>query len=245
MTGKRTKTEVARKRVLEFVVSRPGQSMKQISEELEIALSSVWTVLTQLEASGDVQARIDGAGRRKAKYYYPTGDAYKAQPAPAAVEAPPLTVSPMSLDATVKAFVEPLVSRIVDDVNTQVKAQLEARLAEALPAVMPAVSPKPVEPRVETKAKRRILIVGLLPQQAGLIQQEFHRELDLDFYQTTEHRNRLASKARHVDLVISMTKFIDHSVTETIRAAKANLRYCNGGLTALRDILTEEYANHD
>lgn len=241
--------------ILEFVQKNPGSTVADASEVIDTTPGSVDAsvrILVNKRLIQRVQSAPGGAKGRAPYKLYPFGyDATQSVSTPAAVlpVAHPAP-APLTIERTIQEFVSALVSQVTTQVTAQLHATLQAQVDDAIAkAVKSVVIPAPEKgiaagPTAPAPRKRRVLIVGLLPQQAGMIQQEFHRELDLSFYQTTEHRNRLASAAGHADIVISMTKFIDHSVTETIKAAKANLRYCNGGLTALRDILTEEYAHH-
>lgn len=84
-----------------------------------------------------------------------------------------------------------------------------------------------------TATKFRIAVVGLIESQAAHIAREFP-DLDIRFIMTslaTELRERVKS----MDRVIVMTKFVSHPIYYTLD--KAKLTHCNGGMSALREIL--------
>jgi hypothetical protein len=97
------------------------------------------------------------------------------------------------------------------------------------------------QPQEEKKHLRSVLIVGLLPAQAGQIQSEFHDCFDLRFWKD-ESADKLKAASHAADLVITFTSKISHWAEEIIQSTHATLIRSPGGMTRLREILTEIYS---
>lgn len=107
----------------------------------------------------------------------------------------------------------------------------------AVPPARPMVIHAP-EPAFESAPrKHKVLIVGLLPQQAGMISMEFSDALDLSFWKD-ESTSQLRNSARAADVVVLFTSKISHSHLETVKSVQTKVKQCPGGMTALRDMLT-------
>lgn len=145
-------------------------------------------------------------------------------------------------------------SSIADALFNNIKADLMARLAhlpDALPAPkedspmrnvtvpvpVPASAALPplanIFPAKEAPAKRpKILITGLLPQQAGTLAQAFGERLDLTFWKDGNYK-QLRQLAVSNELVLIHTGHDSHSTQETVKSAGGNYRLVSGGVTAL------------
>lgn len=85
----------------------------------------------------------------------------------------------------------------------------------------------------------KVLVVGLLPQQAGLIQTEFGDVFELDFFK--EGRPHILSTAVAMsDCTVLMTSKVSHWMSDTVKRS-VRVLYCNGGMSQLRDTLTTLY----
>lgn len=106
----------------------------------------------------------------------------------------------------------------------------------------PKHNPEPTqEPR---EAGRRVLIIGLLQSQSEVIQKEFGNCFKLKFMLTQDARGRdFINACRFVDVVITMVRFIDHANSDAVKAAGVRLVMVNGGMSALKDKLTEMFVN--
>ena len=138
-----------------------------------------------------------------------------------------------------------LAKQIVAQVALNLQPLLQRELAQVIPQ-------QPVEiPQLEVKAlistqtapKRERLptvgIVGLLPQQAGLIATEFGEVFDLRFW-NNESNSSLKSMGIACEVVLC-TKWCSHSTTETLASVGANWRKVTGGMNELRTTLTALY----
>ena len=139
-----------------------------------------------------------------------------------------------------------LAKQIVAQVALNLQPLLQRELAQVIPQ-------QPVEiPQLDVKAlistqtaqpKRERLstvgIVGLLPQQAGLIAMEFGEVFDLRFW-NNESNSSLKSMGIACEVVLC-TKWCSHSTTETLASVGANWRKVTGGMNELRTTLTALY----
>ena len=138
-----------------------------------------------------------------------------------------------------------LAKQIVAQVALNLQPLLQRELAQVIPQ-------QPVEiPQLDVKAlistqtapKRERLptvgIVGLLPQQAGLIATEFGEVFDLRFW-NNESNSSLKSMGIACEVVLC-TKWCSHSTTETLASVGANWRKVTGGMNELRATLTALY----
>ena len=97
------------------------------------------------------------------------------------------------------------------------------------------------EPKV---SKKRVLIAGLLPQQAGMIQSEFGEVFDLAFWKD-ESLQALKHRAEAAQVTITFTSKIGHAAESAIKATSTEYHRCVGGMTSLRDMLTRMYVEND
>ncbi len=90
--------------------------------------------------------------------------------------------------------------------------------------------------------RQRVLIVGLLPQQAREIEADFSDLINLSFVGSDENKDRLQNKLANVDVVVVMTKFVSHSHSDIVKK-HSNVVNINGGLTSLKDHLLHAVCN--
>ena len=146
----------------------------------------------------------------------------------------------------VKRLAEGLASQISAQVMVELHSRLQHDLASIIPTKvalpeLPALihPPAPSEPPREKKHK--VLVMGLLPQQAGLISQEFGDVFSLNFWKNESH-SALRNMAGAADTVMAMAGFVSHADVEAVEAVrKAKPAWVNGGMTSLRTALTELY----
>lgn len=96
--------------------------------------------------------------------------------------------------------------------------------------------PKPVGPTVAPKP--RVMVVGLLGQQAESVSKGFTQDMDLRFYGSDTQPRRLTEIASNSDYALVMTKFIGHPAEDAVRrGSPADFRRVNGGPTDLMRVL--------
>ena len=92
----------------------------------------------------------------------------------------------------------------------------------------------------ETKKLPSVLIVGLLPVQAGLVSTEFSDRLDLRFCDTN-NLNEMKRMAKVVDRVYLFSSKISHSAEDAVRSVNRNIVRTSGGLTRLKEVLQADF----
>lgn len=151
-----------------------------------------------------------------------------AAPAPAAQ--PSLNgflPSHASLDTMARQFAETIAATLVDRIMEAISLQLPAQLNAAVEQYKGGGKPKVDRPKV--------IIAGLLPQQAGLMVQEFGQSLDFAFIESQEASNskRIDALLASHDYVYAMTGFMSHSLDGKLKVAP-NFHRIPGGLSSLR-----------
>ena len=138
-----------------------------------------------------------------------------------------------------------LAKQIVAQVALNLQPLLQRELAQVIPQ-------QPVEiPQLDVKAlistqtapKRERLtkvgIVGLLPQNAGVISTEFHDKFDLKFWGGGSNAS-LKSLGISCEYVLC-TKWCGHKHVETLKSVGANTRFLPGGMESIRETLINMY----
>ena len=138
-----------------------------------------------------------------------------------------------------------LAKQIVAQVAINLQPLLQRELAQVIPQ-------QPVEiPQLDVKAlistqtapKRERLtkvgIVGLLPQNAGVISTEFHDKFDLKFWDGGSNSS-LKSLGISCEYVLC-TKWCGHKHVETLKSVGANTRFLPGGMESIRETLINMY----
>ena len=132
---------------------------------------------------------------------------------------------------------------------------ISGQLADALDATAGPPTTAPADPiaptdsgqagkaRADKAPKPRVLVVGLLNDQASMIEKEFRDCLDLRFLRAGAPSQAVRSAAASCDHIVCMTGFIDHPTDTLLRKAGATYHGVAGGMTRLRDTLTELYVS--
>lgn len=96
---------------------------------------------------------------------------------------------------------------------------------------------------VTAPGKRKVIICSLLPVQQELMRKEFGDCFDLRMFYRDQEK-ALTKAVNHGDLVILMGDFISHRVSQRIEGAGGKIELVMGGLTKLREKLTELYCDN-
>lgn len=124
---------------------------------------------------------------------------------------------------------------------------LQSPSAEPYPAVTRQRMPEPSKAtaKIDSPRLKRVLIMGLIPNQIQEVTNEFKGALDLRFWRTDQSANLLKSLSKQVDQTVIMTDFIAHSHEVLIKNASVPYVRQSGGISRLKDTLTHIYANDD
>lgn len=114
----------------------------------------------------------------------------------------------------------------------------ELSLSQAVPAL-------PERAADETQAasvtpQSQITIVGLLNDQAKMIESEFSDRFNLRFVSSGDQRaQRISALCKSSARMVVMTGFISHKTESVIHSSKGSLLRVNGGMTGLRRALDQ------
>lgn len=241
-----------------IVAANPGATSGTVAAHLSIARNRAGAALQYLFKHGRLHRELAGTTITNVPFYsyYPAAAKPSENVARASenvvkrrkASTPSRTpTNPASLD--LNALVENLATSLADTLAQQVAAKLKDKLMAQLATQLPALAAPPPqihapiinEPKV---SKKRVLIAGLLPQQAGMIQSEFGEVFDLAFWKD-ESLHALKSRAESAEVTITFTSKIGHAAESAIKTTSTEYRRCVGGMTSLRDMLTRMYVEND
>jgi hypothetical protein len=138
-----------------------------------------------------------------------------------------------------------LAKQIAASVVVSLQASLTHELASVIPQHVPPVKQLTLnlanlpEPSV---IKPRVGIVGLLPAQTDVIEKEFGDVFEIRYWKD-EGFVALKALGRASEVVL-VTKWCNHSATETLKSVGAKWRFVDGGLTELKTMLTALYVEN-
>lgn len=241
-----------------FVAENPGATSSAVAAHMSIARNRAGAALQYLFKHGRLHRELAGTTITNVQFYgyYPAA----AKPSENVVKASenvakprkaptPSRTQPNAPSLDLNALVEDLATSLADTLAQQVAAKLKDRLMAQLATHLPALAAPPPqihapiinEPRAQ---KRKVLIAGLLPQQAGMIQSEFGEVFDLSFWKD-ESLHALKARAESAEVTITFTSKIGHAAENAIKSTSTEYHRCVGGMTSLRDMLTRMYVEND
>jgi hypothetical protein len=146
-------------------------------------------------------------------------------------------------DALAKAIAQHVVSRVRQHLETQLQAILPPPAANPLPISIEQLAQRIAgnAPVADVAKKQTVLIAGLLPNQAGIIDREFGDVFDLRYYMIGQSMKQLAAMASTVDHVFTFTSKVSHAVEEIMVGKGHKIHRCSGGMTMLKDQLLKLY----
>lgn len=241
-----------------FVAANPGATSRVVAERVGVVRNRAGAALQYLFKHGRLHRELGGTTITNVPFYayYPTNRKPSENVTKASENVvkrrKASTPSRTRTNATtldLNALVENLATSLADTLAQQVAAKLKDKLMAQLATQLPALAAPPPqihapiinEPRTH---KKRVLIAGLLPQQAGMIQSEFGEVFDLTFWKD-ESLQALKHRAEAAQVTITFTSKIGHAAESAIKTTSTEYHRCVGGMTSLRDMLTRMYAEND
>lgn len=111
--------------------------------------------------------------------------------------------------------------------------------------VTPPPAPATKNPVPTVKARLpRIAVVGLLNDQKHMIEREFGDAFDLRMYDSDAAKGKgFSDVASNCRAVVVMTAFMNNGIESAVKAAGSRLVRVNGGMTGLRNTLTELFVS--
>lgn len=233
--------------IRQYVTTHPGKTCKEIAEALGIPIGTVSGTTTVEFKEGRMSRVLVGRTLSNAPVYgYAITDTETVVSTPeTVVSKPKRSAKPAVLDTLLDQFasniamslVERVKDRLIEELQSivpQVETQsrplleeIQARIAVAVPAV--------------ADKRKKVVIVGLLPSQAGHITNEFHDAFDLRFVESGDKPGRVKDAAKDADGVFLFSSKLGHHVEESLKSMGKPFTRIMGGMTQLRDALTAMY----
>lgn len=252
-------TMVTRKELVAFIKENPGATNADIAKHFALSASSASTRTGQLYKAGYVTRKGSSPNLRGNvvySYYAHTAAEGKtkverlhlAKPALAPTKTHDKPIEDLSLDSLVGDFVQSFANTLATSIVSQLKPRLEEELKRVLPAALPSPVTlqqpphKPVE--VIQKARLpRIGVTGLLPQQAGMIQQEFCDTFDITFWndRNGDGQGSLKAMGSGCEVVFYHVNHSAHTTELALKSVGAKIIHVNGGMSQMRDAITKYY----
>lgn len=219
-----------RDKIIFFIKNNPDSTSRQIADAYNLPIASVASVLLNSCNNGELIRTPTPPYKYRSK---------RDLIVPAPVESIPQQILATSTN------IDELAKSIALELATKIKEYLMQELADLLPTqphltdiIGKTIVTSPKKVRLST-----VVIIGLLPYQAGLIQQQFHDAFDLRFWKD-ESATQLKSLCKNADYVIAFTRKIGHQSTDIVNSVRPDCITVMGGMTKLKDKLLEIHGNH-
>lgn len=239
----------------EFICKNPGATNVEIANALSLDATRVAAL------TGQMCKPTAGAGPRLRREEHPTRKASGNRPIythfATDVTFAKRTREREVIQKPVSAKVQPLpqIGNLIDTIGKQIANQIVESVGKHLAVQLALVIPEqpaqqfdlvqylkeaivPVKQEQPVARAPRVTIVGLLPQQAGMISSEFGQFYDLSFWKE-EGVDRLKSLCKNADHIITFSGKLGHQVENTIRSTNREFKRVMGGMTELRRVLNE------
>lgn len=152
------------------------------------------------------------------------------------------------------AIVEEVGKNLAGQIINVLEASLKKWLTEQLTALVSANAPsyltlskseppsKPEQKQIVNKLPK-VCVCGLMPQQAGMIQTEFHQTFDLTFWNNKQgdSNESLLAHGKNCEAVFLHIDHSAHHIENTLKSVRAKIVKVPGGMTAMRDALTNYF----
>jgi hypothetical protein len=244
---------MTRQELLAFIAAFPGTSNKQIATRFDTTTAYAATRTKQAFDAGYTRRKVIGHTATGSEIYgnYVVDAAKVGMPKKerkaAQTASTPKSVGERLENGGIGEMIQNLSDAIAKQIASSVVVSLQASLTRELASVIPQHVPPvkqltlnlanlPPEPAV---IKPRIGIVGLLPAQVDIIEKEFGDVFEIRYWKE-DGTAALKAIGRACELVL-VTKWCNHSATETLKSVGAKWRMVDGGLTELKTMLTALY----
>lgn len=219
-----------RERVLEFIAnSEKPVSSFEISNGTQITKQYVLTILT---TSFGVRPGLRRTGLPR-EYKYSIEEKYKklytrtikakVVEEPKVVEQPKINIENLVQSIDLDLLADKIANILVDKLAERlgIKGDYNHTL-----------------PKIERKKKlKTITVAGLLPNQAGMIQEEFCNKFDVRFWTKDQSAQQLKIMAKGSDHVIAFVSKMGHWADKIISENSTDFTRVSGGMTQLRKCL--------
>lgn len=256
------RVSVSDQEILQFVKNHPKCSYIEIATHFKASHSSIFAktkklcedgllvscrVLSDRSVRSRTVFRLSDAGVLKTTHVAERKEIIPAKPEE------PVSKSPKPNSNSINVVVDDIARVLVDAIISRAKELLAVELTKIMPDVkQPSLSNLPTidelfarfKDRVEEKStKTKITIVGLMPNQAGVISRDLGDVFDLQFWNDDDGFDKLKAMCKGSKKVLLHTKHTSHSIQDTIKSTGAELVLVGGGVTQMIDCLTSIFVD--
>ena len=239
-------------RLKAYIVANGPVSVVDAAEALNINPKTVSGYTSVMYDAGEIgRVRAFKSERSKKEHFLYQAASAELLPTPPQMLLPPptpLTTAQTPNPASLDALCEELAQRLVDRVKTILVSGLRTAVDDLLEETMKDFNPRGFDQTTLSKSTQsgevvkrspRVVVVGLLPQQANILSNEFADCLDLRFLKDTS-ASRLRRAATGAALVVAHISHMSHKQLN-VGSMPCLLVKVSGGLTKIRDTLTKFY----
>lgn len=135
-------------------------------------------------------------------------------------------------------LISELLRRLLAPSMAGMEQRITSALREYMHGLVQSIRFQPVQAVVNgaITTKRKILVIGLLPEQQRQIEKDFGSEFELRFFKD-ENLKLLRTRAESCEFSILMTRFISHAHQDAVKGLK--VEYVNGSVSDLEKFLLE------
>lgn len=162
---------------------------------------------------------------------------------PAEPAAPVIAPDPVVAQAPyskIERALDGLVEAIVERVSTTLADRMQDIIADSMDKL--AERMQQINSTTPATALPKVVIAGLLPAQRNMIESEYKGCYRFSFLDANKaNAQTIRARTQQADQILVMGDFVNHAMTETINSTGRKPEIVRGGMTALREILTQRY----
>ena len=242
--------------IISYLQLTPSKTASEISKHFNVSSSIMFDKLNKLENKEKIVATIYLSNNgRKARHYKVAKNSpnlneeakevsmIKAAPIESNIG---LSFTPTSQVYSLDALITEAAHNIAQRMLEQIKQELTMGIEDLALEVAPKITrDKLLTTHKEKVIKPKVLITGLLSNQAGIISSEFHELFDLEFWndRTGSSIEQLRSMSKRADVILYHKNHAAHNHQEVIKSVGGNMRIVSGGVSSMKDALTDLYVN--
>jgi hypothetical protein len=155
------------------------------------------------------------------------------------VKAMALTVATAVADSVGDIIAKAISEEVTRVVNARIADEVAKSLRDAKDHAE-ELSRKAIDESMPERARRRVLVVGVLPGHREQLTREFSSALALSFITGDDSIAVMTARAKGADAVF-VTRFVSHSRTAALKSSGAKYVFIPGGVSAIVDALTAYY----
>jgi len=218
------------RRISNYLIENPGATLvsayKNINDTLPADRRRVMTALVQFDPILD---KIKEFMKQKTETKTPPPEIQIID----RVVHTKLNIGDVSLEELYTEIHRRQLKPLIDDLAEQAASKVISCIKSGTASFEKDDDPKPRE------RLKKVLIVGLLPEQVNIIGKHFDGIYEMRFHK--QGTNGLKTLSSNSDQAVLMTKFVSHNQCDIVKESGVPFLYCDGGITKLKKILEADF----